>query len=98
MALRATKVNEDAVPVVGRAPRPAAEPQLGAGALRPEGSAGDLVAGVRTNRVFNGETMALRAAKANEDAARDSRKPVAPAILSPMFVQTASSTESNSHR
>jgi hypothetical protein len=57
IALRAAKVNEDAAAVVGRAPgqahRPAAEPQLGAGALRPAGSAGDLVAGVRTNRVIN---------------------------------------------
>ncbi len=32
------------------------------------GSAGDLVAGVLTNRVFNGVPTALRAAKADEDA------------------------------
>ncbi len=48
MALRAAKADEDDVPVVGQAPRPAA------GALRPAGSTGDLVAGVRTNRVFDG--------------------------------------------
>jgi hypothetical protein len=30
--------------------------------------------------------MALRATEMHEDAARDRRKPVAPAILSPMFL------------
>ncbi len=54
VALRAAKADEDEVPVVGQAPRPAAEPQLGAGALRPAGSAGDLVAGDPANRGDNG--------------------------------------------
>ncbi len=49
------------------------------------GNAGDLVAGVLANRVFNGVPMALRATEMHEDAARDSTKPVAPAILSPVF-------------
>ncbi len=39
--------------LVGQAPRPAAEPQLGAERYVSAGSAGDLVAGVLTNRVFN---------------------------------------------
>jgi hypothetical protein len=46
-----------------------------------------------TNRVFNGVAMALKATEMHEDEAPDSRKPVAPAILSPVFVQSASSTE-----
>ena len=35
---------------------------------------------------LNGVAMALRATKMNEDAARDTTKPVAPASLSPVFV------------
>ncbi len=84
-----------AQPVWGQGFGPAAELPLGAELYVTADSTGNLIAGDPANRVFDRVTMALRATKANEDAARDSTKPVAPAIFrrcsSP--VRTASSTE-----
>jgi hypothetical protein len=54
MALRTAKLNEDAVePVWGQGFRPAAELPLGAELYVRTGSSGDLVAGTRTDRVFD---------------------------------------------
>ena len=57
---------------VGQAFGAAAELLAGAELYVRAGSAGDLVAGVNANRVFNGVTMALRATEMHEEAARDS--------------------------
>jgi hypothetical protein len=54
MALRAAKADEDAVePVWGQRFGAAAELPLGAELYVRTGSTGDLVAGTRTNRVFD---------------------------------------------
>ena len=69
MALRTAKAKEDAArPSWGQRFGAAAELPLGADRYVSAGSAGDLVAGVPTNRVCNGVPMALRATKMNEDA------------------------------
>ncbi len=65
---RAAKGNEDALPVWGQGLGPAAELPLGAERYVRAGSTGDLVAGTRTDRVFNGVAMPLRATEMNEDA------------------------------
>jgi hypothetical protein len=47
-------------------------------------SAGDLVAGTHKNRVFNGVTLALRAAKGDEDAGKHETSSTGD-LLSPVF-------------
>ena len=85
-AVRAANADEDAGrPMWGQRFGAAAELPLGAELYASAGNTSDLVAGAYTNRVFNGVTMALRATEMHEDAARESTKPVAPAILSPVF-------------
>ncbi len=80
------------LPLWGQRFGAAAELPLGAELYVLAGSAGDLVAGVRTSRVFNGVPMALRATEMDEDAGAGKPKPVAPAILSPVFFNGANST------
>ncbi len=71
---RAARVDGDTLPVWGQGLGPAAELPLGAELYLRAGSAGDLVAGNPANRVFDRVTMALRAAKGDEDAERHSRR------------------------
>ncbi len=61
MALRAAKADEDATQSMwGQRFGAAAELPLGAERYVSAGSAGDLVAGVLTNRVFNGVSTPCR--------------------------------------
>ncbi len=82
---RAAIGNEDTLPVWGQGLGPAAELPLGELYVS-AGSAGDLIPGNPANRVFDRVTMAVRAAKGDEDAGAGKHETSSTGdLLSPVF-------------